>query len=1194
MSDLELPLLSILPKELDLSKTLILQDAIDVTTEKYFSYKSPEDVKTNIDQVKEMMTTIEKYVDESISTKFELPFRINAFTLTKNSKDLVYGTTKGNIVIFNTQKKVIKNDVPVSNDSIFSILATKDEKYLLACGKGNTIRVYNYPSLTYKLEIEGHTDNVMRLIQTKDGKSLFSISEDQTVRRWDLTNFTGGEILYRHEGKIKSIVLSHDENLLFTGGEDKVIRMYDFRTQTEVAQLPGHTAMIWALAVSADGKLLASGATDILIWDLATLQVIKTLEGHTKRVSSLQFSPDWQYLVSASTDTTIAIWPLYNKASHRILSGHTGWVKAMMISPDQKCIYSGGEDSTFRIWAFPRDIEDISVTEVSQKVNRLDISCDGRYLITSNETTIKIVDINNNYSSSELDFDMLPTQKSIIYKNASSVIIPTNLSVSIYDILTEETHQSPELHTNSITCVAMSASGNLLLTGGKDSKIGIWELPSFKQSYILRGHQNEITALGITFDGTKLISADTDYKIRVWNIAEKTTLAILTEHQNNVYHILTNKSSMLITGDESGVINIWDLNDYLVESTFNVSAAVTGLYLSVCERELIASDANGKFYFWEVTTRQLITTISLGHPVDSFCVDPTEMKIYYNNQQTVLHMKNPLKTREFSIYGEGNKDPFIEYLNSIMIDKRVTAHLPEFDNWLIMPYRINVSHIFAYYGKVDLIRSFYKNNFNILRSTTVETPLSISIYRGLTDITDIILDTLIQEIPSNKFLLSSIDDCLVLLNYEGNKFLPTLYESFMRVVDDERLPKFCDGKYVFPLIKLSEGMRLDSDTFIPTETQSFEGELIVFKESLIKINCSAGSKWSLDFLDSILECPNQDIFRSDYIKALLSHKWSQLKYYMHVQAFVFLFYLGLLCLLTLSGFENWVMICIAFVLNMVLLMFEVFQIVVTGKQYWSDVWNFLDIVRSTAFMVFLLFKMLNVAEGWNYEILSLVTLTSWVRGIAYFRIFTNTRYIIKLLTEVLKDMKAFLAILLYSTMSFSFLFLVIKDSPTNPVVEHKFMNYLEGAYGLNLGEMQQDYNNDLYQFSILTIALIINPIVMLNLLISIIGDTFDRVQSEMIIADMKELCEMIIEIENLLYWRRSAGMKTYLQICTTKQSEEIDNQWEGKLRVMEKKLNDLSQNLYTIDKKNTARFDNLDRSIGMLAKEFRDQSQNGQ
>ena len=43
-------------------------------------------------------------------------------------------------------------------------------------------------------------------------------------------------------------------------------------------------------------------------WDLATGECVQTLQGHTIRVTSAEFSPDGTKLVSASDDKTLWMW----------------------------------------------------------------------------------------------------------------------------------------------------------------------------------------------------------------------------------------------------------------------------------------------------------------------------------------------------------------------------------------------------------------------------------------------------------------------------------------------------------------------------------------------------------------------------------------------------------------------------------------------------------------------------------------------------------------------------------------------------------------------------------------------------------------------------------------------------------------------------------------------------------------------
>jgi hypothetical protein len=54
---------------------------------------------------------------------------------------------------------------------------------------------------------------------------------------------------------------------------------------------------------------------------------------------------------------------------------------------------------------------------------------------------------------------------------------------------------------------------------------------------------------------------------------------------------------------------------------------------------------------------------------------------------------------------------------------------------------------------------------------------------------------------------------------------------------------------------------------------------------------------------------------------------------------------------------------------------------------------------------------------------------------------------------------------------------------------------------------------------------------------------------------MKELLEMIIEVEQLLYWRKNIGSQKYFQMLLSKESEEeIDDPLDAKLKILGRKV----------------------------------------
>jgi WD40 repeat protein len=70
--------------------------------------------------------------------------------------------------------------------------------------------------------------------------------------------------------------------------------------------------VITSLAFSPDGTLLGSGDGywdfAIRLWDTASLQQVRLLEGNTHAVVSLVFSPNGQMLASGSYNGDVRLW----------------------------------------------------------------------------------------------------------------------------------------------------------------------------------------------------------------------------------------------------------------------------------------------------------------------------------------------------------------------------------------------------------------------------------------------------------------------------------------------------------------------------------------------------------------------------------------------------------------------------------------------------------------------------------------------------------------------------------------------------------------------------------------------------------------------------------------------------------------------------------------------------------------------
>ena len=104
---------------------------------------------------------------------------------------------------------------------------------------------------------------------------------------------------------------------------------------------------------------------------------LRTLTGHTNRVTSVALTPDGRRAVSASGDETLRVWDVESGESLRTLSGHTDRVTSVALTPDGRRAVSASLDQTLRVW----DVETgrtVAVYPLESEGYSLAISAGGR------------------------------------------------------------------------------------------------------------------------------------------------------------------------------------------------------------------------------------------------------------------------------------------------------------------------------------------------------------------------------------------------------------------------------------------------------------------------------------------------------------------------------------------------------------------------------------------------------------------------------------------------------------------------------------------------------------------------------------------------------------------------------------------------------------------------------------------------
>ncbi|OMJ84260.1 hypothetical protein SteCoe_14683 [Stentor coeruleus] len=456
----------------------------------------------------------------------------------------------------------------------------------------------------------------------------------------------------------------------------------------------------------------------------------------------------------------------------------------------------------------------------------------------------------------------------------------------------------------------------------------------------------------------------------------------------------------------------------------------------------------------------------------------------------------------------------------------------EQDSWLIFPYLINSLHFYAAENNKTALRDAMRIRKSKIINSFVGTPLDISLLTENKEVSNYIIKELAENIQENIVSLRLLCMNLSNINNKGFKSLELLYENCLVpcTFASTPIPEYCSEKLHLPKLIYSPTEDLIQEKFLnPFITGNTR---VHFSKSVFKVSLETGSKESIEFLQSLICCKNQNIFKTKFIQLILNEKWNKIKWVHYSFSATFIIYLLFLSMYSLHKYLPYLYVATA--ANSLLSIYEIVQFLINPRIYFNDVTNYFDFLKNVFFYIYLGYR--------SYYMLIIASIMSWIRGVTLFTLFKRTRPLINMLYYVLQDIIPFALIVFYSILAFAFIRSTFQDDSSIGSGELILEAYFNIVGGLNTG------GNGLETF-LIVINSIFNVIIMLNLLISIIGKTYEGVNENELIENMKKVAELIIEVELLLLPFHFENKYNLVLVCDeyTPDTKEVEQELDDKL-----------------------------------------------
>ena len=285
---------------------------------------------------------------------------------------------------------------------------------------------------------------------------------------------------------------------------------------SDLSNPPAHP--IFVDAVDTDGNV---SRLSFWLWEISR-QHIATLEGHTRYVSSVAFSPDGATLATGSQDSTIRLWDVATKRNIAMLR-HSHLVRSVAFSPDGTTLAIGSNSRGVELW----DVESLrnvgTLRGHRNVVRSVAFSSDGMTLASASYREVKLWNVATRQNIATLS------------------------------------------HTHLVESVAFSHDGNTIATGswgGTSSSdpgiLTLWNVSTRQEIAKIPGHNGRVTSVAFSLDGKTLASGSDDETVKVWKVATQTNIATFEGHRSWVSSVAFSPDGTTITSASAYAPGSWD------------------------------------------------------------------------------------------------------------------------------------------------------------------------------------------------------------------------------------------------------------------------------------------------------------------------------------------------------------------------------------------------------------------------------------------------------------------------------------------------------------------------------------------------------------------------------------------------------------------------------------------------------------
>ncbi|KAJ2559584.1 hypothetical protein EV175_000267 [Coemansia sp. RSA 1933] len=271
---------------------------------------------------------------------------LHSIALSRSGEVLAVGGHSNTVKVFDAQ----------TGDSVYSLAGclkginhvdiSQDGKLLVAASSDHTARIWRLDTGRAWKTLSGHIGSVMTAKFSGSGARVFTYSQDRTVKIWDVARGLCVRTLFTVSSCHGLDLLDAEGARIVTAHMDNSVRVWDTASGKRVAEAAVHKEQVMSVWASRMGSRILTNSYDgsLKLLDARSLDVLAVLSAPGYRPSRTwaraSLSPDERYAMAGSIDGKLFVWDVATGDLVQTLDIHKSAICDALWSPQGSRVYS--------------------------------------------------------------------------------------------------------------------------------------------------------------------------------------------------------------------------------------------------------------------------------------------------------------------------------------------------------------------------------------------------------------------------------------------------------------------------------------------------------------------------------------------------------------------------------------------------------------------------------------------------------------------------------------------------------------------------------------------------------------------------------------------------------------------------------------------------------------------------------------